>query len=207
MLTYAIGLIKGNPRLYWKEHGHEFPVLARIARDILSIPASGAGVERLFNCARDICHYRRGHLKPDTIKGLMLHLFSSKFELEHSQLEMVKEYLSAGEAAMFDQARAPLPSLQNIDPISDNEEEGCEQEDESDDDTEDDVEEGVEDTLFIMQSTTQNKQVKRKHFQRTTSEALDDAELPIEESTPARSGRIRKKPRLPDGFEIDKLQY
>lgn len=111
ILTYTIGLAKGNPRLYWKEHEHEFLVLARIARDILSIPASGAGVERLFNCARDICHYRRGHLKPDTIKGLMLHLFSSKFELEHSQLEMVKEYLSAGEAAMFDQARAPLPPL------------------------------------------------------------------------------------------------
>jgi hypothetical protein len=205
MLTSAIGLIKGNPRLYWKEHGHEFPVLARIARDILSIPASGAGVERLFNCARDICHYRRGHLKPDTIKGLMLHLFSSKFELERSQLEIVKEYLSARETAMFDQARAPLPPLQNIEPISDDEEEGCEQEDEPDDDTEDNTGEGVQDTLFIVQPTTQNKQVKRKHSQQTTSEALDDAELPIEESAQARSVRIRKKPRLPDGFEINKL--
>ncbi|KAI9035590.1 uncharacterized protein KD926_003219 [Aspergillus affinis] len=80
----AKGLAKGNPRLYWKEHKHEFPVLARIAKDIFSIPANGTGIERLFNCTRDICYYRRGHLKPDTIKGLMLHLFSSKFELEHS---------------------------------------------------------------------------------------------------------------------------
>jgi hypothetical protein len=84
----------------------------------------------------------------------MLYLFSLKFELEYSQLEIVKEYLSAGEAAMFDQVRVPLPPLQNIDPISDNKEEGCEQEDESDNDTEDDAEEGVEDTHFIMQSTT-----------------------------------------------------
>jgi hypothetical protein len=135
----------------------------------------------------------------------MLHLFSSKFELEHSQLEMVKEYLSAGEAAMFDQARTPLPPLQNLNPISDDEEEGCEQEDESDDDTEDDAKDGVEDALSLTQATTQNKQAKRKRSQLRTSEALDDAELPIEESTQARSGRIRKKPRLPDGFEIDKL--
>jgi hypothetical protein len=26
----------------------------------------GLGVECLFNCARDICHYRRGKLKHDT---------------------------------------------------------------------------------------------------------------------------------------------
>jgi hypothetical protein len=52
------GLVKGSPRLFWKQNEHEYPVLARIARDILSIPVSGAGVERLFNSARDICHYR-----------------------------------------------------------------------------------------------------------------------------------------------------
>ncbi|KAJ5378253.1 uncharacterized protein N7496_005662 [Penicillium cataractarum] len=65
-----------------KEYKQEFLVLTRIARDILSIPASGAGVERLFNYTRDIYHYRRGQLKPDTIKGLMLHHFLSKFELK-----------------------------------------------------------------------------------------------------------------------------
>ena len=32
----------------------------------------------------------------------MLHLFSSKFELEQSKLEMNKEQLSSGEAAMLD---------------------------------------------------------------------------------------------------------
>jgi hypothetical protein len=71
--------------------------------------------------------------------------------------------------------------------------------------TEDNIEEGVQDTLFIVQPTTQNKQVKRKHSQQTTSEALDDTELLIEESAQARLVRIRKKPRLLDGFEIDKL--
>lgn len=103
-LTTMIGPENGNPRVYWKDHEHEFPVLARLARDILSISASGAGVKRLFNCARDVCHYRRGNLKPETIRDLMLHLFSSKFELEQSQLDLVKEYLSPGDAATLEQA-------------------------------------------------------------------------------------------------------
>ncbi|CAG8425270.1 unnamed protein product [Penicillium salamii] len=34
--------------------------IATLARDVLTIPATSAGVERLFNTARDICHYRRG---------------------------------------------------------------------------------------------------------------------------------------------------
>lgn len=43
------------PRTFWKENGHKFPALASLACDVLSIPATGAGVERLFNSARDIC--------------------------------------------------------------------------------------------------------------------------------------------------------
>ncbi|KAJ5378251.1 uncharacterized protein N7496_005660, partial [Penicillium cataractarum] len=38
--------------------------LITTARDVLSILVTGVGVERLFNSARDICHYRRGSLKP-----------------------------------------------------------------------------------------------------------------------------------------------
>jgi hypothetical protein len=63
----AQGIERQKPRTFWKEHEHEFPILARMARDILSIPATGTGVERLFNCAHNICHYRRGQLKPSTI--------------------------------------------------------------------------------------------------------------------------------------------
>ncbi|KAI9037296.1 uncharacterized protein KD926_000658 [Aspergillus affinis] len=61
-----------NPRTYWKDHQHEFPILASLARDILTTPASGSCVERLFNSARNICHYRRDSLKPETIRDLMI---------------------------------------------------------------------------------------------------------------------------------------
>jgi hypothetical protein len=124
-----------------------------MARDILAIPASGAGVERLFNCARDICHYRRGQLKAETIRDLMLHLCSSKFDLEQSQIEIWKEYLSAGEAAMMDQVRKPDPLGSDLEPISDDEQEAYEAEDALEDDSEDDS----EDEVPPMQATTQSK--------------------------------------------------
>jgi hAT family C-terminal dimerisation region len=208
--------VKSNPRVYWKEHEHEFPILAKMARDILSIPGSGAGVERLFNCARDICHYRRGQLKAETITDLMLHLCSSKFDLEQSQIDIWKEYLSASEAAMMDQVRKPNPLGSDFEPISDDEEEGHLDDDSEDDDSEDDDSEDddSEDEVSSVQATTQSEraQQKQKQPQKRTSETLDDAddglplpEMPTEENTLARSGRIRKKPKMPAGFEIDKL--
>ncbi|KAG0161704.1 hypothetical protein PDIDSM_4972 [Penicillium digitatum] len=43
-----------RPLTFWKEHQARFPAIAALARDTLSFPATGAGVERLFNTARDI---------------------------------------------------------------------------------------------------------------------------------------------------------
>lgn len=84
ILDNTIGLTKGNFRLLWKNHEHEYPVLAKLARNILAVSASRSGVERLFNCARDVCHYRRGKLKPHTI-------ISANFDFEQSKLGMIKE--------------------------------------------------------------------------------------------------------------------
>ena len=42
-----------------------------MARNILAVPASGAGVERLFNIACDICNFRWGRLHGETIRKLM----------------------------------------------------------------------------------------------------------------------------------------
>lgn len=54
----------------------------------------------------------------------MLHLFASKFELQQTELEMIKEYLSSGEVAILDQTWKSTPSLNDIEPIIDNGEEG-----------------------------------------------------------------------------------
>ena len=49
---------------------------------MLTILVIGAGVERLFNTARDICYYRRGRMKAETIEELMLFLCILRFDLE-----------------------------------------------------------------------------------------------------------------------------
>lgn len=201
----AWGIKRQKPRAFWKEHEHEFPILIRMAQDILSIPASGAGVERLFNCARDICYYRRGQLKPSTIRGLMLYQFATNFEIEQKEIEVIKEHLSIGEAALLDQARKLMPQLETLKPISDNEEE--------------DQELSIEDTQRIESCNDdsedgrndRSKQLQYNRSKKRLSEALDDdddslPEMPMDEGTQGRLGRIRKQPRLPNGFQIDLRQ-
>jgi hypothetical protein len=67
-------------RRFWKENEHKLLALARVARDVLSIPATGAGVEQLFNSAQDACRYRRGSLSPTIIQEFMMFMCTSKFE-------------------------------------------------------------------------------------------------------------------------------
>jgi hypothetical protein len=78
--------------MFWREHQHKFPTLASLARGVLSIPATGAGVERLSNSARDICHYRRGSLSVTNIQDLMMFMCITRFDVEDEQLAFMKEY-------------------------------------------------------------------------------------------------------------------
>ena len=73
--------------------------MARIARDLFSIPATGAGVERLFNTARDICHYRRGRLSSSTIKDLMVYNYTIKFDIDTEELSQLVQSLEIEEEA------------------------------------------------------------------------------------------------------------
>ncbi|EED22697.1 hypothetical protein TSTA_061850 [Talaromyces stipitatus ATCC 10500] len=118
---------------------HEQPPMTRyhviLGADILTTPASGSGVERLFNSARNICHYRRGSLKPHTIKELMLFMCTTKFNLESEELSLMDEYLTTQEIQRAREERDAQRALEaqntkyDFDPISDSEE--AESEDES----------------------------------------------------------------------------
>jgi DNA-binding XRE family transcriptional regulator len=63
-----------------------------MARDILSIPLAGVGVERVFNFARDMCHFRRGQLHPDTIRSLLLVYHS---QIKESRIDQHQEDLAS----------------------------------------------------------------------------------------------------------------
>lgn len=66
---------------------------------MMSIPMTSAGVECLFNSARDVCHYRRGSLNPDTVRDITLYLCTTRFDIKEEQRLILQEYLSEQEIA------------------------------------------------------------------------------------------------------------
>ncbi|KAJ5672840.1 hypothetical protein N7507_001967 [Penicillium longicatenatum] len=161
-----------------RDHQHQFPALANLARDILSIPATGAGVERLFNSARDICHYRRGSLKSSTIQDLMMFMFTSRFEIEDSHRALINEYLSSEERQASQEEKDT--TTQPFEPISDNEE---------DDDSGDGDGDGDGDGAQPLQS-------QRALIE---DEANGEPSLPSQRS----SGRVRQRSTLLNGYETE----
>jgi hypothetical protein len=77
------GLLQ-NPLEMWKKIEPKYPIIANMAKDILSIPASGVGIERLFNTARDVCFYRGNHPNLSTIEMIMLLKWNEKLGLPPS---------------------------------------------------------------------------------------------------------------------------
>lgn len=97
-------------------------MLSRLARDLLSVPATGAGVERLFNSARDICHYRRGSLHETTIQDLMMYMCSEKFTLEGQQLTRMEKPMESESQEALEEDEALKANAEDAAPISDDEE-------------------------------------------------------------------------------------
>ena len=93
-----------------------------MARDILSVPATGAGVERLFNTARDVCHYRRGRMKSETIQELMMFLCTSRFDLEEKEAQQLEKFFSHEEIEAAKEEKHEKLDEVEVEPISDTEE-------------------------------------------------------------------------------------
>ncbi|KAE8553788.1 hypothetical protein EYB25_005170 [Talaromyces marneffei] len=179
------------PRTFWKEHKHKFPALAKMARDILLIPATGAGVERLFNSARDVCHYRRGSLNSTTIQDLMLFMCTSRFEVEEKELSLIKQYLLNEEQQALDEEKDAQQLQDTLKPISDNEEDNSLE-------------------ISIVQPATQqlskHAQGKRRMSMVSDGEqecqepisSDDEVVLPLPDTQPRISGRNRKRTRRED---------
>ncbi|KAJ5277543.1 hypothetical protein N7534_005644 [Penicillium rubens] len=110
------------PLEFWRTNAPRFPALSALARDILSISATGAGVERLFNTARDICHYRRGRLHASTIQELMMYLCTSKFDKEEQDSALLQEFFTRDEIEEAKEEKGITSDMVDIDPVSDTEE-------------------------------------------------------------------------------------
>ncbi|KAJ5318327.1 hypothetical protein N7476_004747 [Penicillium atrosanguineum] len=82
----------------------------------------GAGVERLFNTARDICHYRRGRIKSKTIEELILFLCTSRFDLDVQEAKEIAQDLLSDEIDAIREQTNEMPDNVDIEEISDTEE-------------------------------------------------------------------------------------
>lgn len=62
-----------------------------MARDFLTVATNGVSVERLFNSSRDICHYRRSCLHPETIEALMLQMCTDRFTIAEEYQDILDD--------------------------------------------------------------------------------------------------------------------
>ena len=150
---------KVDPLQFWKEYENEFLILSSIARDILSIPATGAGVERLFNSARDVCHYRRGRLSAKTVQDIMMFRCKTQFDIEIEELPDEDTSLDSMQEA--DEQREAELTTDMPEPISDGE------------DSEDNDPVGLIEYEFIMESQLPRPSIVLSTRKRQRSKLVD----------------------------------
>lgn len=56
---------------WWKHHGDEFPLLAKLARKFLCIPASSAASERFFSLANQVLDKQRTSLEAENLDAIL----------------------------------------------------------------------------------------------------------------------------------------
>lgn len=56
---------------WWRINGLKYPILSRMARDVLSVPVSTVASESAFSCAKRILDEYRCNLLPETIEAIM----------------------------------------------------------------------------------------------------------------------------------------
>ena len=53
---------------WWKNHDLQFPILAKIVKDVLVVPASTIASESAFSAGRRVLDEKRSSLAPDVVK-------------------------------------------------------------------------------------------------------------------------------------------
>lgn len=88
----GLDIIYITPLIFWRENQARFLAIAALTCDVLSFLATDEGVKRLFNTARDICHYRRGRIKSHTIEELMMFLCTLRFDTEEEEVKLLEKF-------------------------------------------------------------------------------------------------------------------
>lgn len=130
-------------------------------------------------------HNRRGSLNAKTIQDLMMFMCTTKFDIEEKELAFLGQFLSKEEREAANEEKE-AQGQDNLDPISDNEE---------------------DDPVCIQDHQQLSLDKGQRNPTSTTLESEDDLPLPAnlceEGNTQQRmSGRARKRSRLLNGFEL-----
>lgn len=56
---------------FWSSMADSLPILAKVAFQILAIPASSASVERSFSAAGQVVSERRSNISPDLVNDIL----------------------------------------------------------------------------------------------------------------------------------------
>lgn len=62
---------KGDPLAWWREHRESFPKIAELARELLAVPASSAGAERVFKALSLVLSRKRRRLRDHRAEDLV----------------------------------------------------------------------------------------------------------------------------------------
>ena len=60
-----------DPLDFWKTHRGSYPILSKLARQYLGIPATSVPVERLFSQAGELISAKRNSLQPENANILL----------------------------------------------------------------------------------------------------------------------------------------
>ncbi|KAL2930923.1 putative AC transposase [Bienertia sinuspersici] len=72
---------------WWKNHSSKFPVLARIAKDILAIPTSTIASESAFSAGRSVLDEKRSRLSSESIEMCVCKKDWDQARREHKDLK------------------------------------------------------------------------------------------------------------------------
>ena len=71
-----------NVLLWWKRHQNVLPILSKLSRMVLSIPASSAKSERVFSTGGNIVTIKRTRLNPKKVEELII-IKENEVNVEH----------------------------------------------------------------------------------------------------------------------------
>ena len=134
-----------DPLAVWKVIAPNYPTIALMAREILSIPAASVGVERTFSIARHQLRYNRQY-NPQMFETIMMvrHGLDSRKSAEErdkTEAQLMSGLVDEAAIAEYAETQAEAAAIMSLDEISDDEEDGAEEdgvddvEDDADDDT------------------------------------------------------------------------